>query len=163
LFLLLKGRLYSNAYMKKYHFSSKLSTNYREALEELLLFNKKQADYIEDIEKSIEEFGAPRVVTEGETLRIKIGAIDDVQCLFALNSKTEDANLIGLIIYFRCALNNIRVLHIAVDKDYAFDGKFSAQNLTWQLIGKVRESALKIKGIESLSIAYRRITFPIRE
>jgi hypothetical protein len=148
--------------MKKYHFLSKLSTNYREALEELLLFNKKQLDYIEDIEKSIKEFGAPRVVTEGETLRIKIGS-NDVQCLFALDSKTEDANLIGLIIYFRCALNNITVLHIAVDKDYTFDGRFSAQNLTGQLIRKVRESALKIKGIESLSIAYRRITFPIRE
>jgi len=149
--------------MEKYHFLSKLSTNYREALEGLLLFNKKQSDYIEDIEKSIEEFGAPRVVTEGETLRIKIGSINDVQCLFALDGKTENANLIGLIIYLRCALNNITVLHIAVDKDYTFNGRFFAQNLTGQLIGKVKESALRIKGVESLSIAYRRITFPIRE
>ncbi len=149
--------------MKKCHFLSKLSANYREALEELLLFNKKQLDYIEDIEKSIEEFGAPRVVTEGETLRIRIGSLNDVQCLFALDSEGEDANLIGLIIYCRYTLNDITVLHIAVDKDYTFDGRFSAQNLTWQLIQKVRESALKIKGIESLNIAYRRITFPIRE
>jgi len=149
--------------MEKYHFLSKLSANYREALEDLLLFNEKQSDYMDDIANSIEKYGAPEVVNERETLRIKIGSLDDAQCLFALDSKAEDANLIGLIIYFRCAFNNITVLHVAVDKEYTFDGKFSAQNLTWQLIEKVKASAVKIRGVESLIISYRNITFPIKE
>ncbi len=149
--------------MEEYHFLSKLNANYREALEGLLLFNEKQSDYIDDIAKSIETYGAPEVVNEKETLRIKIGSLGDVQCLFALDSKAEDANLIGLIIYFRCTYNNITVLHIAVDKDYTFDGNFSAKNLTWQLIEKVKASAVKIKGVESVIISYRDITFPIRQ
>ena len=150
--------------MREFYFSSKLSRKYNKALEKLLFFNKKQAFFIRDIEKSIEEYGAPRIVADGETLRIKTGSINDVQNLFAFDSKAEDANLIGFILYFRPTLKKMIVLHIAVDENYTLDGKFSDQTLTIQLINKVREIALKIKGIEFLSIAYGRdFTIPIRE
>jgi len=150
--------------MKKFHFSSKLSRKYYESLEELLFFNKKQVFLIRDIEKSIEEYGAPRIVVGGETLRIETGLINDVQNLFAFDSAAEDAELVGFILYFRPALNKMIVLHIAVDEDYAFDGKFSDEALTIRLISKVREIALRIRGVEYLSIAYGRdFTIPIRE
>ena len=150
--------------MREFYFSSKLSRKYYKALEKLLFFNKKQAVFIRNIEKSIEEYGIPRIVADGETLRIKTGSINDVQNLFAFDSKAEDANLIGFILYFRPTSNKMIVLHIAVDENYSFDGQFSDQTLTIQLINKVREIALKIKGIEFLSIAYGRdFTIPIRE
>ena len=83
---------------------------------------------------------------------------------FAPYLEGEDANLIGFILYFRPTLHKMIVLHIAVDENYTLDGKFSDQTLTIQLINKVREIALKIKGIEFLSIAYGRdFTIPIRE
>jgi len=150
--------------MRECHFSSKLSRKYYKALEKLLFFNKKQAFLIRDIEKSIEEYGVPRIVADGETFRIKTGSINDVQNLFAFDSETEDANLIGFILYYRPTLNKMIILHIAVDENYAFDGKFSDQTLTIQLINKVKEIALKIRGIELLSIAYGKdFTIPIRE
>ena len=150
--------------MRECHFSSKLSRKYYKALEKLLFFNKKQAFLIRDIEKSIEEYGVPRIVADGETFRITTGSINDVQNLFAFDSETEDANLIGFILYYRPTLNKMIILHIAVDENYAFDGKFSDQTLTIQLINKVKEIALKIRGIELLSIAYGKdFTIPIRE
>lgn len=150
--------------MRKFHFSSKLSRKYYEALEELLFFNKKQGFLIRDIEKSIEEYGAPGIVVDGETLRIWTDSIHDVQNLFAFDSETEDAKLIGFILYFRPASNKIVVMHIAVNEDYAFDGKFSDQALTIRLISKVREIALRIRGVEYLSIAYGRdLTIPVKE
>jgi hypothetical protein len=111
--------------MRECHFSSKLSRKYYEALEKLLFFNEKQAFLIRDIEKSVEEYGVPMIVADGETLRIKTGSINDVQNLFAFDSAAEDANLIGFILYYRPTLNKMIVLHIAVDENYAFDGKFS--------------------------------------
>ena len=150
--------------MREFYFSSKLSRKYYKSLEKLLFFNEKQALFIRDIEKSIEEYGVPKIVADGETLRIKTTLINDVQNLFAFDSEAEDANLIGLILYFRPTLNKMIVLHIAVDENYTFDGKFSDQTLTIQLIDKVREIVLKIKGIELLSIAYGRdFTISIRE
>jgi hypothetical protein len=150
--------------MREFYFASKLSRKYYKALEKLLFFNEKQALFIRDIEKNIEEYGVPRIVADGETLRIKTTLINDVQNLFAFDSEAEDANLIGLILYFRPTLNKMIVLHIAVDENYTFDGKFSDQTLTIQLIDKVREIVLKIKGIELLSIAYGRdFTISIRE
>jgi len=150
--------------MREFYFSSKLSRKYYKSLEKLLFFNEKQALFIRDIEKNIEEYGVPRIVADGETLRIKTTLINDVQNLFAFDSEAEDANLIGLILYFRPTLNKMIVLHIAVDENYTFDGKFSDQTLTIQLIDKVREIVLKIKGIELLSIAYGRdFTISIRE
>lgn len=149
--------------MRKFHFSSKLSRKYYEALEELLFFNKKQGILIDDIEKSIEEYGAPGIVVDGETLRIGTDSINGVQNLFAFESDAEDAKLIGFILYFRPASNKIVILHIAVNEDYAFDGKFSDQALTMRLISRVREIALKIRGVEFLSIAYGRdFTIPVR-
>jgi hypothetical protein len=97
-------------------------------------------------------------------LRIQTGSINDVQNLFAFDSETEDANLIGFILYFRPTLKKILVLHIAVSEDYTFDGKFSNQTLTIHLINKVKEIAYKIRGIESVDIAYGRdLTIPVRE
>jgi hypothetical protein len=150
--------------MREFYFSSKLSRKYYKALEKLLFFNEKQALFIRDIEKNIEEYGVPRIVADGETLRIKTASINDVQNLFAFDREAEDADLIGLIVYFRPTLKKMIVLHIAVDENYTFDGKFSDQTLTIQLIDKVREIALKIKGIELLSISYGRdFTISIRE
>lgn len=150
--------------MKEFYFSSKLNEKYYKVLEQLLFFNKKQAGFIKGIEKIIEEYGVPRIVADGATLHIKTGLLNDVQNLFAFDSKAEDANLIGFIVYFRSTLNEMIVLHIAVDENYTFDGKFSDQILTIQLINKVRQIALKIKGLELLSIAYREdFTIPVRQ
>jgi len=150
--------------MGKVHFSSKLNRKYYEALEELLFFNKKQGFLIRDIERCIEQYGTPGIVADGETLRIGTDSINDVQNLFAFDGESEDARLIGFILYFRPASEKIVVLHLAVDEDYAFDGKFSDQALTMRLIGKVREIALRIRGVEYLSIAYGRdLIIPVKE
>jgi hypothetical protein len=154
--------------MKLIDFSSKLPRHYLDALENLFFFNENQSDFMKTIEKSIERFGAPKIVIEGKYLRFKIGSLNNVQCLFAFDCKAEDANLIGLIIYFRNTINNMTILHIAIDEDYTISGRFSNQMLAVKLINKVKEIALKIKGVEILSIAYKgdfeeMITFPIRE
>jgi len=147
--------------MGNFHFTSKASIRYRDALENLLLFNRKQSDHVAGIEKSIEEFGVPTIADDGENLRIKVGSLRDVQCLFAFGSDAADADLVGVIIYYRQTFDNLTVLHIAVDEEYTFDGKFSDQILTIQLINRIKEIALQIKGVESVTIAYTGLVFPV--
>ncbi|MEW6584938.1 MAG: hypothetical protein AB1442_04925 [Nitrospirota bacterium] len=147
--------------MGNFHFTSKARIRHRDALENLLLFNRKQSNHVVGIEKSIEEFGVPAIADDGESLRIQVGSLRDVQCLFAFDGDAADADLVGVIIYHRQTFDNMTVLHIAVDEEYTFDGKFSDQILTIQLINRVREIALQIKGVESVTIAYTGLVFPV--
>lgn len=140
--------------LQKIYFSSIVKKDLRGSLESLLFFNEQQDKFFKDIIRSIDTFGIPDIITDGELLRIRVGEYIDAQSIFAFNGDNDDANLIGLIIYFRNSKENIMVLHIAVDEKYSPNGKFSDQILALKLINKVREAGRFIKGVKSLSIAY---------
>lgn len=149
---------------EEFHFSSTLRAEYYDALEKLLFFNKKQPSFLEGIEKSIEQYGVPVIVADSVSLRIRTQLLDEVQNLFVFDGKTEGARLIGSVVYFRPTLSEMRIVHIAVDEDYVFGGKFADRSLTVQMIKKMKEIARKIKGIELLSLEYRAdFSIPIRE
>ncbi len=131
-------------------FTSSLGTEYREALEELLFFNPGQASALGAIMDALEAFGAPELYVEAERLRVKVGALAEVQSLFALDGE----RLAGVLVYARSGLERLVVLHIAVAGEYSARGPRADQFLVMRLIETLRRSARRIKGVEWISLAY---------
>ena len=65
-----------------------------------------------------------------------------------------DHNFVGLAIYYRDSLDNIDLVHIAVDEKYSSTGKYADKLLVFQIINELRKIVLKIKGINTITIKY---------
>ena len=132
-------------------YTSTLQPDYSEALERLMFFNPGQQSAMAAIVDSVETFGAPSVYTDEDgRLRVKVEKLDEVQTLFALDG---DA-LVGVLVYSRVALEHLAVIHIAVDQDYSVHGKFAGSMLVMRMLELLRNSARRIKGVESIRMLY---------
>ena len=141
---------------KKVHFTSLIKKECKGDLEKVMFFNPQQGKISPDIVESIDRFGNPRIIIEGNHLRIEIGSFTDVQSLFAFNSDSENAKLIGFMIYTRTDLRNIMILQIAVSEEYSFTGKHLNQNLVIQFITKLRDVGRLLKGLETITLIYKQ-------
>jgi len=129
-------------------YTSVLEPEYGEVLERLMFFNPGQQTALASILDSLETFGSPSVYVDGGRLRIKVEKLDEVQTLFAL----DDDTLVGVLIYSRILLERLTVIHIAVDHDYSSYGKFAQNMLVMRMLELLRNSARRIKGVETIRI-----------
>jgi len=129
-------------------YTSTLKLKYGEELERLMFFNPGQKNALAAIVDSLEMFGSPSVYTEGGRLRVKVEKLDEVQTLFALDGDT----LVGVLVYSRVFLERLTVIHIAVDQEYSSDGKFAHNMLVMRMLELLRNSARRIKGVETIRI-----------
>ena len=130
-------------------FSSTINPDQKEALERIFFFNKNHTEYYFDIKHLIESYGQPRIVEEKDMLYLNFEKID-CQTIFTI----IDHNLVGLAIYYRDSLDNIDLVHIAVDEKYSSTGKYADKLLVLQMINKLKKNALKIKGIKTITVKY---------
>ena len=142
--------------MNSIYFSSVLKSEYGEDLESLMFFNAQQGRVSDGIIESIERFGTPKIVVEGQFLRIAVGSLPSVQTLFAFEHENGTEKLVGVLVYFRSDVENIVVLHVAAKEDYCMFGGQSDQMLLFKLITKLREIASRIKGVRSLTVMYQK-------
>ena len=70
-------------------YTSELSSEHLEALQELMFFNDNQRQFVSDIVSSIEEFGEPTLKSDGGFLRIHTSRLGEVQSLFAVEENDE--------------------------------------------------------------------------
>jgi hypothetical protein len=140
--------------MTELFFSSILKDTYYGELENLLFFNVHQQAFRSGIIQSVETYGTPTILRDGDRLRIKVGELSVVQSLFALESDRPDAQLLGIVLYYRESIEQLTILHIAIQSEYAVTGSQSEQLLALRLLQKVRESAAHIKGIQSVALLY---------
>jgi hypothetical protein len=140
--------------MTELFFSSILKDTYYGELENLLFFNVHQQAFRSGIIQSVEIYGTPTILRDGDRLRIKVGELSVVQSLFALESDRPDAKLLGIVIYFRESVEQLTILHMAIQAEYAGAGSQSEQLLALRLLQTVRDSAAQIKGIQSLVLLY---------
>lgn len=139
----------------KIYFTSLLEKEYMGDLERIMFFNPQQVKVSPDIVKSIERFGEPKIIVEGDHLRIMVGAFTDVQVLFAFSGKNENGELVGFMIYTRTDIRNIVILQIAVTEEYSFSGKQRNQRLVIQFITKLRDIGRLLKGLETITLIYK--------
>jgi hypothetical protein len=129
--------------MRGIEFTSRVPRHKRHALERLLFFNGCQERFARDIVHVVDRYGPPEIVDEDEGLRVRIGSLQDVQCLFAVDTVT--ARPIGVAVYMR---------HLSLSEDYCAGGMNEGSSLLLRLMGEVRRSSRRMKGVRRLHVLY---------
>jgi ribosomal protein S18 acetylase RimI-like enzyme len=136
-------------------FASKLKQPCREQLEELLFFNPRQHLVREGIVHALLKFGHPRLVETPEGLSVRVGD-QQAQTLFALDLDRDPDLPVGVVVFLRTQPEEIAIMHVAVDPDYALHGSEAGLGLGVVLIEKVQEIAARIVGVERIVFFYRQ-------
>jgi hypothetical protein len=136
-------------------FSSKAQRESKEALEELLFFNPRQARVREGIKNSLAQFGHPRLEETASGLSIRVGE-HEAQTLFAYDLDRRDKDPVGVVVYLRTSPPEIAIMHVAVHPNYALQGKRAGVGLGVTLIEKVKEISTRIVGVQRIVFFYRQ-------
>jgi hypothetical protein len=133
-------------------FQSSVRHEHRRALERLLFFNGCQNRVVHGIVAAIERYGAPEIVSDDETLRVRVASQSDVQTLFAIDS--ENGRPIGVAVYLRADLEHVTVLHLGISEEYCAGGPRASAKLPLRLMREVRRSSRRLKGVRRLHVLY---------
>lgn len=136
-------------------FSSKVSKESRQALEALMFFNPEQFRVKEGIVSALHKFGHPRIEETAEGLSIRVADLE-AQTLFAFDHVRYGTDPVGVVAFIRTAPEEIAIMHIAVQQDYTMQGCRAGLGLSFVLIEKIREIALRIVGVKQLIFFYRK-------
>jgi ribosomal protein S18 acetylase RimI-like enzyme len=139
----------------KIAFASKAQTESREALEELLFFNPRQAKVRQGIVNSLAQFGHPKLEETNGGLSIRVGE-HEAQTLFAFDLDRQAQDPVGVVVYLRTSPPEIAIMHVAVHPKYALQGQKAGVGLGVALIEKVQEIAARIVGVQRIVFFYRR-------
>lgn len=136
-------------------FSSRVPAECREELEDLLFFNPRQHKVREGIIDSLAKFGHPRVVDTPSGLSVRVGD-HEAQTLFAFDRERLDPAPIGVVVFLRTSPEEIAIMHVAVDPEYALQGQRAGVGVGVTLVEKVQEIASRIVGIQRIVFFYRQ-------
>ncbi|MBV9488321.1 MAG: hypothetical protein JO069_01180 [Verrucomicrobia bacterium] len=134
-------------------FSSALSASRRDELEELMFFHPEQGEYTASINSSIQAYGFPKVLQEGDSLRIGIAGLE-LQTLYAFIPRGSIQELAGVVVYTRVSDDTLALLHMAVKPEFSFSSGYRNELILPRMLAQLRAIARRIKGIKRLSIVY---------
>lgn len=138
-----------------FYFASTLSYRHENALEALMFFNPQQKKFRNAVSQLVESYGNPKIIKDGDRLRLQIGSSSIAQTLFCFDRPT-DGELIGVVVYIRESIEQLAIIHLAVREDYLMSGCYGDRALALRLIQKVQEIGARLKGIEFITILYER-------
>ena len=136
-------------------FSSRVPSECRSALEDLLFFNPQQARVREGIVDSLNRFGHPRLEETADGLSVRVGD-RHAQTLFAYDRDRRASDPVGVVVFLRTAPTDITIIHVAVHSDYALQGRHAGVGLGVTLVEKVKEIASRIVGVQKIVFFYRQ-------
>jgi hypothetical protein len=135
-------------------FVSSLPAEHYHQLEALLFFNGRQNRVRKGIETAIDRYGAPEIVTEGNSVRVRVGGQTDAQCLFAVEREGKQSRPVGVILYVRDSFERITVLHLVAAETYTVGGPRASYNLALRLVQAVKRVARRTTGIRHVELLY---------
>ncbi len=136
-------------------YSSRVPSQCRAALEDLLFFNPQQHRVRDGILESLEKFGQPRLEESADGLSVRVGR-QEAQTLFAYDRDRRAADPVGLVVFIRTSGTDISIMHVAVHPDYSLHGRYKGVGLGATLVEKVKEIASRIVGIKRIVFFYRQ-------
>lgn len=142
----------------KIEFKSHVCVGQRTALEALVFFNSCQERVADCIADAVATFGAPEIVADRDRLRIRIGDLNDVQSLFAIEKAT--GRPVGVAVYARPDMEHITVMHLGISAEYASGGPRADEQLLLRLLREVRRSTRRVKGVRRLELYYGKDRSP---
>jgi hypothetical protein len=131
--------------------TSKLASQQRPALEQLLFFNVNQHRVRTGIQQSIDTYGVPEIYEEDGGLRVRVGDIEGVQTLFAVS---EEGRPMGVAVFVRSAHERFAVLHLGVDSKPALTADLSTRVLL-KLMHEIRSTARRTRGVDCIELVYK--------
>lgn len=136
-------------------FSSRVPRDCRAELEDLLFFNPRQHLVRQGIINSLARFGHPRLEEIPAGLSVRVGD-HEAQTLFAFDRARKNKAPVGVVVFLRTTPEEIAIMHVAVDDDYALHGTEAGVGLGVTLVEKVKEIASRIVGVKRIVFFYRQ-------
>jgi len=132
--------------------TSKLALEQRAALEQLVFFNANQHRVRGGIEESIATYGAPEIYAHEGSLRVRVGSVQDVQTLFAID---ESGRPVGVAVFVRMEQARFVVLHVVV-APRAGHGNGSSNAVLLRLMHEIRRAARVTRGVDRIELVYKQ-------
>jgi len=120
-----------------------------------MFFNPRQYRVREGIVNSLERFGHPRITETGDELSIRFGD-SEAQILFVYDQDRRGGDPIGVVVFLRTAPDEVAIMHIAVNPEYALQGRGTDLGLGITLVEKVKEICSRIVGVRRIVFFYRQ-------
>jgi hypothetical protein len=135
-------------------FSSRVPSECRSALEDLLFFNPRQHRVREGILNSLQRFGHPKLVETPAGLSIRVEE-HEAQTLFAYDVDARQRDPVGVVVFLRTSPQEFAIMHVAVHSKYALRGERAGVGLGVRLVEQVKEIASRVVGVERIVFFYR--------
>ena len=132
--------------------TSRVGTEHRAALEELLFFNRLQSTVRTRIEATIERYGIPRIVVRDGTLRIELDGVAQVQSVFAVSP--AGAAPIGVAVFLRESEERFVIVHVGVAEQFSANGGRANEHVFFHLLNAIRDAARRTRGVRSIDLFY---------
>jgi hypothetical protein len=130
--------------------TSKLPTDQRAALEELLFFNANQHRVRSGIQQSIEAYGEPEILAIDGGLRVRVRDLE-VQSLFAVSA---EGTPVGVAVFMRLADQRFVVLHLGVAPRF-HSGSTGTSPVLIRLLHEIRRAARRTRGVNRIELVYK--------
>lgn len=145
-------------------FSPRLQDKYSEELERIFFFNENQKKHLEKINRAVDKYGDIKLQNEKGFVKFNFTRLAKFKTLFSLDDEnSEKANLLGVLIYRQEPVENIELIHIAVNEACSFGGEFSNEEVSVRMIEKIRRDASKNKMIKTFTLPYKNIKLSINQ
>jgi hypothetical protein len=135
-------------------FASKAPKQSRPALEELMFFNPRQFRVRSGILDSLRAFGHPRLEETADGLAVRVGD-HEAQTLFAFDRERLSRDPVGVVVFLRTSPEDVAIMHVAVNPDYALQSSHGGTGLGVSLIEQVKSIASRIVGVKRIIFFYR--------
>ncbi len=143
---------------RAFAFSSSLPLEHRDQAERMLFFNLQQEKMKEGIRAVAKKYGHPKLVEDGERLRLQVTSNVETQTLFVT---THGLGPVGAIIFTR-EENALVALYMAVHEDFSASGSRAGDKLIVHLLREFESIARRVKGIEQLHL-YLGAQVPVKK
>ena len=139
---------------KGLRFSSVLEADHLKELQNLLFFSPSQHRVSEDIRRSIQLYGVPKIVCSHGSLRVTVGLFRDPQTLFALQAGALRHRVVGVVVSVRHPEDSLTIVQMAVADECEMVHARDEIPLALQLFSEVLKAARQIKGITRVRVIY---------
>ena len=133
-------------------YEAKLALTQRNALERLLFFNGCQSRVLQSIVDAIDQYGVPEIVRDGDSLRVRVGELQGVQSLFAIDIAT--GRPLGVAVYVRADHEHVTVLHVGIAEECCAGGPREGLMLLLRLMREVRRTSRRLRGVRRVKVLY---------
>jgi len=120
-----------------------------------MFFNPRQHRVRQGIVNSLEKFGHPRIEEIADGLSVRVGD-SEAQTLFAYDQDRGGADPVGIVVFLRTSPAEVAIMHIAVNPEYAPQGRDKGLGLGITLVEQVKEICSRIVGIQRIIFFYRQ-------